>query len=91
MKAVTLHSLVAEHRRGHGAMYDALGHGDLDDEKLRDHLAALPLPRTERGRLVLAVDVTCWLRPNATTSAARLFCHVYGRTKSTAQLIPGWQ
>ncbi|WP_328291409.1 transposase [Kineococcus sp. NBC_00420] len=84
-------SLVAEHRRGHGAMYDALSCGNLDVETLRDHLAALPLPRTERGRLVLAVDVTCWLRPDATTSAARLFCHVYGRTKRTAQLIPGWQ
>ena len=91
VRSLVEQSLVAENHRGHGAMYDALGHGDLDVETLRDHLAALPLPRTERGRLVLAVDVTSWLRPDATTSAARLFCHVYGRTKSTAQLIPGWQ
>ena len=31
-----------------------------------------------------------WLRPDAATSPDRLFCHTYGRAKSTAQLIPGW-
>jgi DDE superfamily endonuclease len=30
------------------------------------------------------------LRPDAQTSGQRLFCHVYGRAKSAAQLIPGW-
>jgi hypothetical protein len=39
--------------------------------------------------LVLAVDVSPWLRPDAPTSAQRLFCHVYGRGKNQAQLIPG--
>src|SRR5262249_25080128 len=31
------------------------------------------------GRLMLAVDVSAWLRPDANTSPDRLFCHVYGR------------
>jgi hypothetical protein len=42
------------------------------------------------GRLVLAVDVSAWLRPDAATSDQRLFCHVYGRGQNQAQLIPGW-
>jgi len=39
---------------------------------------------------VLAVDVSNWLRPGAVASPARLFCHVYGRGKGQAQMIPGW-
>jgi hypothetical protein len=83
-------TLVAEHRRGHGAMYDALNHGRVEPERIRHTLASLPLPKTVDGRLVLAVDVTPWLRSDAPTSAERLFCHVYGRGKGQAQLIPGW-
>src|SRR5262249_1474568 len=37
-----------------------------------------------------AVDVSNWLRPGAATSPDRLFCHVYGRGKGQAQMIPGW-
>jgi DDE superfamily endonuclease len=51
-------TLVAEHRRGHGAMYDALSHGRVEPERIRRALASLPLPRTSDGRIVLAVDVT---------------------------------
>jgi hypothetical protein len=83
-------TLVAEHRRGHGAMYDALGQGRVEPQRLRRTLAALPLPRAAGGRIVLAVDVSPWLRSDAATSAERLFCHVYGRGKGQAQLIPGW-
>jgi len=36
------------------------------------------------------VDVSPWLRSDAPTSADRLFCHVYGRGKGNAQMIPGW-
>jgi hypothetical protein len=90
-----VHSLVGlvlapEHRRGHGAMYDALNAGRVEVGRLRRVLAALPLPRAAGGRLVLAVDVSPWLRSNANTSPDRLFCHVYGRSKDQAQLIPGW-
>jgi hypothetical protein len=83
-------TLVAEHRRGHGAMYDALNHGRVEPERLRRTLASMPLPRAADGRIVLAVDVSPWLRSDAPTSAERLFCHVYGRGKNQAQLIPGW-
>lgn len=83
-------TLIPEHRRGHGAMYDALNQGSVDISRLRVALAGAPLPRFAGGRLVLAVDVSPWLRSNAACSADRLFCHVYGRAKNVAQLIPGW-
>jgi DDE superfamily endonuclease len=83
-------SLPPEHRRGHGALYDAVNHGRLAIGRLRWSLAALPLPRAADGRLMLAVDVSNWLRPGAATSPERLFCHVYGRGKGQAQMIPGW-
>jgi hypothetical protein len=87
-------TLVAEHRRGHGAMYDALNQGRVEPERIRRSLSSLPLPRATDGRLVLAVDVSPWLRSDAATSADRLFCHVHGhvrgRGKGQAQLIPGW-
>src|SRR5512142_3488522 len=83
-------SLVPEHRRGHGALYDAVSHGRISIARLRRVLAGLPLPRAADGRLMLAVDVSNWLRPGAVTSPDRLFCHVYGRGKGQAQMIPGW-
>jgi hypothetical protein len=83
-------SLVPEHRRGHGALYDAVNQGRIDVSRLRRSLAGLPLPRAADGRLMLAVDVSNWLRPGAATSPERLFCHVYGRGKGQAQMIPGW-
>lgn len=82
-------TLVAEHRRGHGAMYEALNHGNADVPRLRQVLAVLPMPRAADGRLVLAVDVSNWLHPDAPTSADRLFCHVYGHSgRSSDQFIP---
>jgi hypothetical protein len=83
-------TLVAEHRRGHGAMYDALAHGQVEIGRLRQALTSLPLPRAADGRIVLAVDVSPWLRSDAPTSADRLFCHVYGRGRGQSQRIPGW-
>jgi hypothetical protein len=83
-------SLAPEHRRGHGALYDAVNYGRIDIGRLRWSLAGLPLPRSADGRLVLAADVSNWLRPGAVTSPERLFCHVYGRAKGQAQMIPGW-
>ncbi|WP_406510611.1 NF041680 family putative transposase [Streptomyces sp. NBC_00212] len=84
-------TLLAEHRRGHGALYDALNSGRLDVGGLRKALATLPQPKAADGRLVLAVDVSAWLRPDAPTSPDRLFCHVYGRSgRSSDQFIPGW-
>ena len=83
-------SLAPEHRRGHGALYGAVNHGRISIGRLRRALAGLPLPRAADGRLVLAVDVSNWLRPGAATSPDRLFCHVHGRGKGQAQMIPGW-
>src|ERR1039457_3527371 len=53
-------------------------------------LAGLPLPRAADGRLMLAVDVSNWLRPGAATSPDRLVCHVCGGGRGQAQMIPGW-
>lgn len=83
-------SLAAEHRRGHGALYDAVNAGRVQIDRLRREVAGLPLPRDGAGRIMLAVDVSSWLRPDAATAPDRLFCHVYGRGKSASQLIPGW-
>jgi hypothetical protein len=84
--------LAPEHRRGHGALYDALNHGSVDVDRLRTRLAQLPVPRMFGGRIVLAVDATPWLRPDAATCPQRLFCHVYGRGRGrdADQRIPGW-
>ncbi|TXL84676.1 transposase [Streptomyces sp. IB2014 016-6] len=83
-------TLLPEHRRGHGAMYGGLNHGRIDVDQVRTVLAGLSLPRFDGRRLVLAVDVSPWLRPDAPCSAERLFCHVYGRAKTASQFIPGW-
>jgi hypothetical protein len=90
VKTLAALSLAAEHRRGHGALYDAVNHGRIDIARLRRSVAGLPLPRAADGRLMLAADVSNWLRPGAATSPDRLFCHVYGRGKGQAQMIPGW-
>ncbi|MFD0167036.1 transposase [Streptomyces decoyicus] len=88
-------TLLPEHRRGHGAMYGGLNHGRIDVDRMRALLAGLSLPRSHGGRLVLAVDVSPWLRSDAPCSAERLFCHVYGRAKtacssSRAGPTPSW-
>ncbi|MGW2867593.1 NF041680 family putative transposase [Kitasatospora sp. NPDC001225] len=84
-------SLAVEHRRGHGALYAALDRGWLEPTRLRRALAELPLPKAADGWIMLAVDVSNWLRPDAPTSNNRLFCHVYGRGDRTRdQLVPGW-
>ncbi|MFB8236249.1 NF041680 family putative transposase [Kitasatospora purpeofusca] len=83
-------ALAPEHRRGHGALYGALNRGRLDVDRLRAELAGLPLPRAAGGRLVLAVDVSPWLRPDAGTCPDRSFCHTYGRGDAKHQMIPGW-
>jgi DDE superfamily endonuclease len=70
-------------------LYDAVRHGRIATSRLRRVLAGLRLPRSADGRLMLAADVSCWLRPGASTSPDRLFCHVYGRGKGQAQMIPG--
>ncbi|WP_435839050.1 transposase [Streptodolium elevatio] len=83
-------SLAPEHRRGHGALYDAVNHGRINVGRLRNALARLPLPQAADGRIVLAVDVSPWLRPDADTSEGRSFCHTFGRGEGKHQTVPGW-
>src|SRR3954462_4513447 len=44
--------LAPEHRRGHGALYDAVNVGRVDIERLRRVLAGLPLSRMFGGGVV---------------------------------------
>ncbi|GGG67647.1 hypothetical protein GCM10011374_34950 [Kocuria dechangensis] len=87
-------SLEIEHHRGHGALYDGLNCGAVDTGRLRSLVCAGPLPKVlgpdGRERIVLAVDVSNWLRPDAATSPERSFCHTYARGRGQAQMIPGW-
>lgn len=83
-------SLAAEHRRGHGTLYDGLNSGRIDTARFGDVLARQPIPRDDDGRIVLAIDVSNWLRPDAGTSPQRMFCHTYARGKGQSQMIPGW-
>lgn len=83
-------SLAPEHRRGHGALYDAVNHGKVEIARLQTALAGVGLPRAADGRLVLAVDVSPWLRPDGATCPDRSFCHTYGRGKNEHRMIPGW-
>lgn len=75
--------------RGHGSVYTAVNAGRIDPEAVRSAALAEPLPRM-RGHIVLAVDVSPWLRPDAACSPERLFCRVYGRGRGSDQTIPGW-
>ena len=61
-------SLAPEHGCGHGALYDGLNHGSIEIARLRRCLASVALPRVGQG-IVLAVDVSPWLRPDAETLA----------------------
>ncbi len=81
---------LGEHRRGHGGLYDARSAGRVDVARLRRALAMVRLPRAADGRLVLAADLTCWLRPDAHTSPQRILCHTYERGKDQHIPVPGW-
>src|SRR3954451_4021891 len=82
--------LPPEHRRGHGALYDAVNHGEVDAERLRGVLAGLPLPRMCGGRIVMAVDAFrgCARTPRPVPSGCSATSRAAGRESD--QLIPGW-
>ncbi|MEV6796567.1 transposase [Streptomyces sp. NPDC051320] len=83
-------TLLAEHPRGHGALYDVLtGAVSMPGGCDRPGPCCPSLPRPT-GRLVPAVDVSNWLRLSAPTSADRLFCRTYGRGRNQHLMIPGW-
>ena len=51
-------SLAPEHRRGHGAAYDAVNAGRVDVARLRWSLACLPLPAPTGGSGWRSMSVT---------------------------------
>lgn len=83
-------TLTAEHRRGHGAMYDALNSGDVDVPRLRRVPAGLPQPEAADVRLVLAVHVTHWLRPDAPTGRDRSATSTAAAAGPRTRFVPGW-
>jgi hypothetical protein len=83
-------SLEAVHRRGHGAMYDALAQGHINVSRLQLALAGLELPRGTDRQLSIALDVTPWPRPDAECSPERLHCYRPCRCDGVRQTIPGW-
>jgi len=46
-------SLAAEHRRGHGALYDSLNQGRIDIGRFRNVVARQRIPRGKDGRIML--------------------------------------
>ncbi|MFL6120359.1 transposase [Actinophytocola sp.] len=68
-------SLAVEHRRGHDALYDSLNESRIDIDRFRNVFARQRIPRGDDDRIVLEIDVSNWLRPDANTSPERLFRH----------------
>ncbi|MGC5007245.1 transposase [Streptomyces sp. DT203] len=60
-----------EHPCGHCSLYGAFNEGPVDVDRLRRSLAGLPLPGAY-GRLVLAVDGSPRLRPDAASGPSRV-------------------
>ncbi|WP_259294710.1 transposase [Streptomyces canus] len=67
-----------------------LNQGRIDVARLRRTLVSTPLPRAANGRIVLAADVSPWLRPDANTCPGRALCHTFGRGEGKHQMVPGW-
>jgi hypothetical protein len=80
-------SLEGVHRRGHGAMYDALAQGHINVSRLQLALAGLELPRGTDRQLSIALDVTPWPRPDAECSPERLHCYRPCRCDGVRQTI----
>jgi hypothetical protein len=76
-------SLAPEHRRGHGALYDALNHSRIEVESLRLQPAGTPSPRAADGRPVLAVDVPVAASGRQLRPAALVLPHLRPRQGRT--------
>jgi hypothetical protein len=68
-------SLEPVFRRGHGMVYQGLAAGRVDEEAVRDLLAAA---RPRDWPLVFAIDLTAYPRPEADTSPGRARHHAAG-------------
>jgi len=85
-------SLEAVHRRGWGSLYAALGHGDVQIDRLRTLLAQYPLDPLERAcsRPVYGVDVSVWPRCDAEASPERGFYYHPSRHSAGQPIVAGW-
>jgi hypothetical protein len=81
-------SLAPVFRRGHGALYDALADGAVDEERLRDLLAS-QLPAGVP--LMFGIDATTYPRPNAECSPDRGLHYAPCRCDGDRKVVPGWQ
>ena len=79
-------SLEPVHRRGHGSLYAALRHGQVQAERLREVLAT-HLPA---GPPVVAVDPTVWPRCDAECSPGRGFYYHPSRHSAGQPIVAGW-
>ena len=76
-------------RRGHGALFDAMAHGQIDTEALAELIASSWQP-ADTGPVKIAVDVSPWPRPDAVTSPGLCHCYTSCRCDGTRKTIPGW-
>ena len=81
-------SLAPVFRRGHGALYDALAEGAVDEDRLRDLLAG-QLP--DDVPLMFGIDATTYPRPNAECSPDRGLHYAPCRCDGDRKVVPGWQ
>ncbi len=81
-------SLAPVFRRGHGALYDALADGAVDEDRLRDLLAG-QLPAD--APLMFGVDATTYPRPNAECSPDRGLHYAPCRCDGDRKVVPGWK
>ena len=79
-------SLEAGSRRGWGSAYGALRRGVLDEEALRDLLAA---SRPRGWPLLFAADTSSWVRDDAECSPERAYHHP-SRRSSGKPIVAGW-
>lgn len=81
-------SLAPVFRRGHGALYDALTDGAIDEERLRDLLVD-QLPAD--APLMFGIDSTTYPRPNAECSPDRGLHYAPCRCDGDRKVVPGWE
>jgi Transposase DDE domain len=79
-------SLDPVHRRGHGSIYAALSHAEVEAGRLRELLAA-HLPA---GPPVFAVDPTVWARCDAECSPGRGLYYHPSRHSAGQPIVAGW-
>ncbi|WP_419198004.1 transposase [Nocardia vinacea] len=81
-------SLAPVFRRGHGALYDALADGAIDEDRLRDLLAD---QLRADAPLMFGIDSTTFPRPNAECSPDRGLHYAPCRCDGDRKVVPGWE